>query len=124
MYRPSGDQRGLNRPDDPGSTFTSFVFRSSILTSEELAASGRREKTICVPSGDQAGSPSAVSCGSNSSGVPPCAETTKVFQGFPSCADINVIFVPSGDQRGRADDVGAYVSCSFPVPSTRLTHSV
>src|SRR5215471_14457828 len=122
--RPSGDQRGLNRPADPGTTETWRVVRSMILMSESLVVSVMRENASRPPSGDHIGSPSAASCGSNSSGVPPCAEMTKIFQGFPTCADMNAIFVPSGDHRGNAVAFGGYVNWSLPLPSVRPTHSV
>src|SRR5690348_6949815 len=122
--RPSGDQRGLNNPVEPGTTETCRVFKSMVRMSEAVAESGRRENAIRVPSGDHIGSLSAVSCGINSSGVPPCAETTRIFHGFPTCADINAIFVPSGDHRGNAAELGGEVNWSLPLPAVRLTHSV
>src|SRR2546423_14414046 len=92
--------------------------------SEAFALSGRRENTSRAPSADQPGSLSDVSCGSSSSGVPPCAEMAKIFQGLPVFADMNATFVPSGDQRGNAIPLGGDVSCSLALPSIRLTHNV
>src|SRR6266478_2386664 len=125
-YRPSGDQRGLNKPSEPGIDETWRVFTSAmsiVRGSDVPKVSATPPKAIWVPSGDQVGSSSSRPLsGSSSCGVPPCGETTKIFHLLPWVAR-NAIRFPSGDQRGRCICTGGYVSCNRSLPSERLRHN-
>src|SRR5271157_3124846 len=80
--------------------------------------------TMESPLGVQVGSPWLWSPVVTSCGVPPSADITKIFQGFPGRDAINAIWVPSGDQRGECTCIGAYVSCIRELPSGLLRHNV
>src|SRR5215469_7647910 len=86
MYRPSGDQRGLNLASDPGMVVTCRVFKSTSRISDCRSPEGNPwENAIRVPSADHVGSPSVFeSPGSTSSGVPPCGEIRNIFHGLPA----------------------------------------
>src|SRR6266478_1563965 len=106
-YRPSGDQRGLNKPSEPGIDVTWRVFTSamSIARGSDVPDT-TPPKAICVPSGDQVGSSSSRPLSGNiSCGVPACEEIMKIFHLLSRVAR-NMTCFPSGDQRGKCVCVG------------------
>jgi hypothetical protein len=76
-YRPSGDQRALNRPSEAGSVEISFAFRSKIrMAVTDACMAERPAKATELPSGDQAGSAwLPLWLGINGCGSPPAAAT-------------------------------------------------
>src|SRR5579862_6772587 len=105
IYRPSGEQRGLNKVSDPAISEMLEVFKSTTLMfgPEDVPYSSHdmAPKMMESPWGVQVGSPSLRPSDVISCGVPPWAETTKIFHGFPGRSPIKAIRVPSGDHRGR-----------------------
>ena len=71
-------------------------------------------------SADLVASSSSLSCGSNASGVPPCAETRNIFRGFLGFPPRKAIWLPSCDHEGRDTCQDESVSCRRSLPSRRL----
>ena len=111
---PSGEQRGLNKCSEPGTSERVEVLRSTtwMFGPEALPYSshGMSANTMELPSAVQVGSPWFTLSEEISCGVPPCALTTKIFHGLPGWDAMKAIRVPSGDQRGRCAFIGTNVS--------------
>src|ERR1700731_2102010 len=114
IYRPSREQRGLNNPSEPVTSEMLEVCKSTtlMLGADDFPYSnhGMAPKMMESPLGIQVGSPSLRPSEVNSCGVPPWAETTKIFHGLPGRNPMNAIRVPSGDHRGECASRGAKVS--------------
>src|SRR5580658_3717023 len=123
MYRPSGDQRGLNSPSDPGTFSILPVCKSRILMISPPPFCRKSPNINRFPSVDQLASIWLPLSARTSRGVPPAAGTRKSFQDCPGCMPTNAICFPLGDQTGNADRPGTEVNCRRSVPSARLRHS-
>src|SRR5260370_23870738 len=99
MYRPFGDQKGANRPSEPGSVETWRVLISStwtdIVPDVAPSSNGAPPNARRFPSGDHAGIVSFRSPGSNCSVLPASADTNEIFQRLPGTPAIKAIRFPS-----------------------------
>src|SRR5207245_9507570 len=124
IYRPSGDQRGLNSPSDPGTVTVLCVFKSTIRIFKPSVSCTKYPNIMRVPSDDQLASIWFRLSGRISSALEPSGEITEIFNGLPGCMLAYAICFPSGDQCGNAARSGANVSWSFSLPSARDRHKV
>src|ERR1700734_3298277 len=119
MNRPSGETKGEYIPSEPGTIDVRAVRR----TTEAIRGWGSQfspEKIKELPSGNQLEGNSSRSPCETTSGLPPSAETTEMFQIPPGGNAANAIRVPSGDHLGPPATRGGLVNCMRSLPSNLL----